>query len=65
MESITENPIFPESEESAKFVKCISGWVDRRRMHSEGVKKKILATMFNVSVDNIRRIVRGDTWRYI
>lgn len=29
MESITENPIFPESEESAKFVKCISGWVDR------------------------------------
>lgn len=39
--------------------------LDIRRMHSEGVKKKILATMFNVSVDNIRRIVRGDTWRYI
>lgn len=29
MNDITENPIFPDSDESAKFVTGISGWVDR------------------------------------
>ena len=29
MQSITENPIFPDSDESAKFMTDISGWVDR------------------------------------
>lgn len=36
-----------------------------RERFSNGCTTKALSTDFNVSVDNIRRIVRRDTWRHI
>lgn len=39
--------------------------IEIRNMIDNGVKKKDIAVMFGVSVDNIRRIARRDTWRHI
>lgn len=36
-----------------------------RELKKQGEKPKDLAVMFNVSVDNIRRIIRRNTWRHI
>jgi hypothetical protein len=36
-----------------------------RSMKLKGVKTKELSEKFNISSDNIRRIIRKDTWRYI
>lgn len=35
-----------------------------RRLHKAGVRTGALAEQFSVSADNIRRIVRFDTWRF-
>lgn len=39
--------------------------LDIRKKHSEGILAKELSAMFGVTDDNIRRIIRRDTWRYI
>lgn len=39
--------------------------LDIRKKHSDGIPTKSLSSLFGVSCDNIRRIVRRDTWRYI
>ena len=39
--------------------------VEIRSMKLNGLKTKELSERFNISRDNIRRIIRRDTWRYI
>jgi len=39
--------------------------VEIRSMKLSGLKTKELSEIFNISRDNIRRIIRRDTWRYI
>lgn len=52
--------------EKCNFSKlCSDDVIQIRKLKSEGVKTSEIAFKFNVSGDNIRRIVRRDTWSHI
>lgn len=39
--------------------------INIRHLKNKGIKTKTISQLFNISTDNVRRIVRNDTWRYI
>lgn len=50
--------------DKCSFTKLTYAQVDEiRRLKQEGLKTKTISALFNVSADNIRKIVRFDTWR--
>ncbi len=52
--------------EKTNFSKLIEDQVvEIRQLNRDGAKTIDIAKAFNVSADNIRRIIRRDTWRHI